>query len=104
MLNKGSRATADGAGKGFATSHSNKGKREGIPKHGTASGANRGQSATSDLQEPAYSGHEQTQTQYIERALQLLCLIAQSLRRIEERLDNITPPEKIVVFNSGGRS
>jgi hypothetical protein len=44
-----------------------------------------------------------------ERVLQLLCLIAQSLRRIESRLDNIagvTPQRqgnKIVAFNTEGR-
>jgi hypothetical protein len=43
-----------------------------------------------------------------DRLLQLLCIIAQSLRRIELRLDHIagvTPerqPNKIISFNTGG--
>jgi hypothetical protein len=45
---------------------------------------------------------------HAERVLQLLCLIAQSLHRIELQLGNIagiTPrpqPNKIVTFNAGG--
>jgi hypothetical protein len=43
------------------------------------------------------------------RALELLCLIAQALHRIEVRLDKIAgvttarQPNKIIAFNSGGR-
>jgi hypothetical protein len=52
---------------------------------------------------------QQESTDASDRMLQLLCLIAQSLRRIEARLDNIaglTPQRhdnKIVAFNGGRR-
>jgi hypothetical protein len=50
----------------------------------------------------------QLETNHTERVLQLLCLIAQSLRRLESRLDSIagvTPQQranKIVAFNNAG--
>jgi hypothetical protein len=46
------------------------------------------------------------QQDYSERSLQLLCLIAQSLHRIEAHLGSAGTPQqrsKIVAFHGGGR-
>jgi hypothetical protein len=58
---------------------------------------------------PHKTPQPQSGVKHSERILQLLCLIAQSLRRIEAQLGNIaglTPQRQtnnIVPFNAGGR-
>jgi hypothetical protein len=52
--------------------------------------------------------NEAAQQDYSERLLQLLCLIAQSLARIESHLGIAKIPQqqrpnKIIAFNAGGR-
>jgi len=50
-----------------------------------------------------YPTNKTAQPDHTERALQLLCLIAQSLHRIEAHLGIVEPPNKIITFHAGRR-
>jgi len=50
-----------------------------------------------------YPTNNTAQQDHSERTLQLLCLIAQSLHRIEAHLGIAEPPNKIIAFNGRRR-
>jgi hypothetical protein len=100
MLKSASRATADGALEVSANHHQSSNGSDPPPKGKAPSyGRSPCDSKLPRAPQPAYSAAERKQD-HAERMLQLLCLIAQSLHRIEAHLSN--QHNDVVPFLMGG--